>query len=80
MRIHPKKFHRPVETAPLYRANQQILADHAGGVRVAQTGPTGTRFELTLPACAPTDAALSSQPHARPRSPAEPDAAFDELT
>ena len=59
---------------------QQILADHAGGVRVAQTGPTGTRFELTLPACAPTDAALSSQPHARPRSPAEPDAAFDELT
>ncbi len=26
MRIHPKKFHRPVETAPLYRANQQILA------------------------------------------------------
>lgn len=26
MRIHPKKFHRPVEQAPLYRANQQILA------------------------------------------------------
>jgi translation initiation factor IF-3 len=26
MRIHPKKFHRPVEVAPLYRANQQILA------------------------------------------------------
>ena len=26
MRIHAKKFHRPVETAPLYRANQQILA------------------------------------------------------
>lgn len=26
MRIHPKKFRRPVEVAPLYRANQQILA------------------------------------------------------
>ena len=26
MRIHPKKFRRPVEVAPLYRANQQILS------------------------------------------------------
>jgi len=26
MRIHPKKFRRPVETAPQYRANQQIIA------------------------------------------------------
>ncbi len=26
MRIHPKKFRRPVEVAPLYRANSQILS------------------------------------------------------
>lgn len=26
MRIHPKRFHRPVETGPVYRANQQIIA------------------------------------------------------
>jgi translation initiation factor IF-3 len=26
MRIHPKKFHRPVDTGPQYRANQQIIA------------------------------------------------------
>ncbi|MBX7083477.1 MAG: HAMP domain-containing histidine kinase [Nannocystaceae bacterium] len=31
---------------------QQILADHGGSVRVAQTGPGGTRFELTLPRAA----------------------------
>jgi two-component system, NtrC family, sensor kinase len=32
---------------------QQILTDHAGTVRVAQTGPSGTRFEVELPACPP---------------------------
>jgi translation initiation factor IF-3 len=26
MRIHPRRFQRPVETAPLYRSNMQILA------------------------------------------------------
>jgi len=26
MRIHPKRFRRPVETGPVYRANQQIIA------------------------------------------------------
>jgi two-component system, NtrC family, sensor kinase len=29
---------------------QQIVADHLGTVRVAQTGPGGTRFEVELPA------------------------------
>jgi two-component system NtrC family sensor kinase len=41
---------------------QQIVADHGGSVRVAQTGPDGTRFELQLPACAASGPALSSQP------------------
>lgn len=41
---------------------QQIVADHGGVVRVAQTGPSGTQFELRLPACAAGDAALSSPP------------------
>lgn len=26
MRIHPKRFRKPVETAPVYRTNQQIIA------------------------------------------------------
>lgn len=29
---------------------QQILGDHGGTVRVAETGPTGTAFEVTIPA------------------------------
>lgn len=29
---------------------QQIVADHGGSVRVAATGPSGTRFEIELPA------------------------------
>jgi signal transduction histidine kinase len=41
---------------------QQIVAEHGGVVRVAQTGPSGTQFELRLPACAARDGALSSQP------------------
>ncbi len=32
---------------------QQIVQDHEGAVRVAQTGPAGTAFEVRLPACAP---------------------------
>jgi signal transduction histidine kinase len=40
---------------------QQILADHAGGVRVAETGPQGTRFEVSLPACATPAPSVSSQ-------------------
>lgn len=44
---------------------QQIVADHGGTVRVAATGPLGTRFELQLPACAPPEPALSSQPSER---------------
>jgi len=54
---------------------QQIVADHGGSVRVAQTGPQGTRFELILPACAAFGPALSSQPSdAAPagRTPHEP--------
>jgi signal transduction histidine kinase len=41
---------------------QQIALDHGGTVRVGQTGPEGTRFELELPACAASVPALSSQP------------------
>ncbi len=32
---------------------QQIVADHGGSVRVAATGPSGTRFEVELPAAVP---------------------------
>ncbi len=39
---------------------QQILLDHEGSVRVAETGPEGTAFEVTLPACAPEDGSVSS--------------------
>jgi signal transduction histidine kinase len=39
---------------------QQILSDHEGGVRVAETGPQGTRFEVWLPACTRKDASVSS--------------------
>lgn len=41
---------------------QQIALDHGGAVRVGQTGPEGTRFELELPACATSEPAISSQP------------------
>ena len=40
---------------------QEVLGDHGGGVRVASTGPQGTSFEITLPACDPGDASVSSQ-------------------
>ncbi|MEM6992618.1 MAG: HAMP domain-containing sensor histidine kinase [Myxococcota bacterium] len=39
---------------------QQILQDHGGGVRVAETGPSGTIFEVSLPACRPETASVSS--------------------
>lgn len=39
---------------------QQILQDHDGGVRVAETGPSGTIFEVSLPACRPDTASVSS--------------------
>lgn len=39
---------------------QQIVQDHHGGVRVAQTGPDGTEFEVRLPACALQSGSVSS--------------------
>lgn len=39
---------------------QQIVLDHDGSVRVAETGPAGTAFEVRLPACAPEGASVSS--------------------
>lgn len=39
---------------------QQIVLDHEGVVRVAETGPSGTAFEVTLPACAPEGGSVSS--------------------
>ncbi|MBK8264837.1 MAG: HAMP domain-containing histidine kinase [Nannocystis sp.] len=39
---------------------QQIVSDHEGTIRVARSGPEGTVFELTLPACAPMGAPVSS--------------------
>jgi two-component system, NtrC family, sensor kinase len=43
---------------------QGIAADHDGTVRVASTGPMGTEFEVVLPACAPGEASVGSQPTA----------------
>lgn len=39
---------------------QQIVQDHEGSVRVASTGPSGTAFEIVLPACDPPGASVSS--------------------
>lgn len=39
---------------------QQIVLDHEGSVRVAETGPQGTAFEVRLPACAPEGGSVSS--------------------
>jgi two-component system NtrC family sensor kinase len=47
---------------------QQIVADHGGVVRVAETGPHGTRFEVSLPACAPSDPSVSSTRAAEDRA------------
>jgi two-component system, NtrC family, sensor kinase len=38
---------------------QQIAVDHGGGVRLLQTGPGGTQFELRLPACGPPARSVS---------------------
>jgi two-component system NtrC family sensor kinase len=40
---------------------QQIAVDHGGGVRLVQTGPDGTHFELRLPACDPPAPSVSSE-------------------
>lgn len=40
---------------------QQIAADHGGAVRLLSTGPTGTSFEFSLPACDPPAPSVSSE-------------------
>lgn len=40
---------------------QQIVQDHGGQVRLVDTGPTGTVFEVVLPACAADGASVSSR-------------------
>ena len=40
---------------------QQIVNDHAGTVAVTETGPSGTRFEVRLPACDPRAPSVSSE-------------------
>lgn len=40
---------------------QQIANDHGGAVRLLSTGPAGTRFELSLPACDPPARSVSSE-------------------
>ena len=39
---------------------QQIVSDHEGGIEVARTGPQGTSFEVTLPACDPPNGSVFS--------------------
>lgn len=51
---------------------QQIVLDHEGSVRVAETGPTGTAFEVRLPACAPEGGSVSSPAAAPTRGSATP--------
>lgn len=48
---------------------QQIVLDHGGVVRVAQTGPQGTRFEVSLPACADSEPSVSSPRAAEDQEP-----------
>jgi two-component system, NtrC family, sensor kinase len=40
---------------------QQIAVDHGGAVRLLSTGPAGTRFEFSLPACDPPSPSVSSE-------------------
>jgi signal transduction histidine kinase len=40
---------------------QQIAVDHGGAVRLLHTGPEGTAFELSLPACDPPAGSVSSE-------------------
>ncbi|HEY8375079.1 MAG TPA: HAMP domain-containing sensor histidine kinase, partial [Nannocystis sp.] len=39
---------------------QQLVQDHEGSVRIAGTGPSGTVFEVQIPACAPPAPSVSS--------------------
>ncbi len=39
---------------------QQIAVDHGGAVRLLATGPEGTKFEFSLPACDPPAPSVSS--------------------
>lgn len=39
---------------------QQVALDHGGSVRLVETGPTGTTFEFSLPACDPPSPSVSS--------------------
>jgi two-component system NtrC family sensor kinase len=40
---------------------QQIAVDHGGAVRLLSTGPEGTAFEFSLPACDPPAPSVSSE-------------------
>ncbi|MFO7562070.1 MAG: ATP-binding protein, partial [Enhygromyxa sp.] len=40
---------------------QQIAVDHGGAVRLLSTGPRGTSFEFSLPACDPPAPSVSSE-------------------
>ncbi|HLT41038.1 MAG TPA: ATP-binding protein [Enhygromyxa sp.] len=40
---------------------QQIAVDHGGAVRLLSTGPEGTSFEFSLPACDPPAPSVSSE-------------------
>lgn len=51
---------------------QQIVQDHEGSVRVAETGPSGTAFEVRLPACARQDGSVSSPASVPPPSMNQP--------
>jgi two-component system, NtrC family, sensor kinase len=48
---------------------QQVVVDHGGAVRLLSTGPEGTRFELSLPACDPPAPSVSSQTSTPPAQP-----------
>ena len=39
---------------------QQVALDHGGSVRLVETGPTGTTFAFSLPACDPPGPSVSS--------------------
>jgi signal transduction histidine kinase len=40
---------------------QQILQDHSGSIKVAETGPDGTSFLVRIPACDPEQVSVTSQ-------------------
>lgn len=53
---------------------QQIVQEHGGAVRLAETGPSGTAFVISLPACDPGDPSVSSPPDSGPPRGAHSDA------